>query len=234
MEIWPALDIFAQKVVRLSQGRFDEQTVYDASDPLGYLKARFGDYPPRLHVVDLGGAAGGQFRLWDVVSQLSKAGVRVQCGGGIRELDEVRRLRDAGVEHVILGSRLVRDEEFRHQALSQFGDLVVASLDIREGQVAVNGWRQQVLDAERLWEDLVKEGFQWAQVTDIGRDGTLQGINQEFWRKWARMPGTIGAGGGISSIQDLEYLESLGVQRAVVGRAWLEGRIPLEVVSRPC
>lgn len=232
METWPAMDIVDGRVVRLTRGNFDHETTYAETDPLEYLQQRFRGWPPRLHLVDLSGATSGRFGLFDLIRKLARAGVRIQTGGGLRTLDDVKRAVDAGAERVILGSQLVRNGEFRAQCLAQFPLEVTAGLDVAQGRLRVSGWRQAGPPAELFWLKLRQEGWTRAQVTDINRDGTMAGINELFWSSWALMPGHIGAGGGITSTADLRLLAALGIASAVVGKAWLEGQIAIDEVAQ--
>lgn len=227
MEIWPALDIDGGHVVRLHQGDFGRATTY-AADPLAYLEARFGSYPPRLHLVDLAGARSGSFGLYDLVEKLAERGTRVEAGGGLRSVSSVSRAFDAGADRVVVGSQLVVDPEFRRAVLSAFGSRMVAGLDVRDGRLRIGGWREVGPLAQEFWLSLCREGWVEAQVTDIGRDGTLGGVREMFWRQWADMPGRIGAGGGVASLEDISQLTQWGLANVVVGKAWIEGRIPLE------
>lgn len=227
MEIWPALDIDGGQVVRLNQGDFARATIY-ASDPLQYLQTRFGTYPPRLHLVDLAGARSGSFGLYDLVQKLAERGTRVEAGGGFRSLAAVSRAFECGAARVVVGSQLVADPEFRRDVLSAFASRMVAGLDVRDGRLRVSGWRESGPLAQDFWQSLCREGWEEAQVTDIGRDGTLGGVRESFWRAWADMPGRIGAGGGVSSLEDIARLSQWGLDSVVVGKAWIEGRIPLE------
>lgn len=227
MEIWPAIDIADGRVVRLAQGRFDRETTY-ADDPFEYVLRRFDGVPPRLHLVDLSGALCGRFGLFDLVEQLSRSGVRVQTGGGLRTLESIGRVVDAGAERVILGSQLITDSVFRRQVQQRYPNECVAGLDVKRGRLRIAGWKKSGPPAELFWMQLRQEGWGRAQVTDISRDGTLDGIQASFWESWSRQSGSIGAGGGIASLTDLKRLENLGIPSAVVGKAWLEGRIPIE------
>ncbi len=231
MEVWPALDIAEGRVVRLTEGDFGQQTVY-SDDPLAFVDDRLGPNPPRLHLVDLTGARQGRFTLFELVEQLALRGVRVQTGGGFRTLDDVAQALDAGAERIILGTRLALDIGFRQMALQRFGAKVAAGIDVKSGQLKIYGWERNGPDAKQFWSELHQEGWTSAQVTDVGRDGRLSGVDIGFWRHWAALPGSIGAGGGISTSHDLWQLEALGVERAVVGKAWIEGRVPVEEVTR--
>jgi phosphoribosylformimino-5-aminoimidazole carboxamide ribotide isomerase len=235
MEIWPALDILDGRVARLMQGDFNRETIYaGADDILTFVETRFGGWPPRLHLIDLSGARTGQYQLFDVVAALASRGVRVQTGGGLRTIDDIERVIHLGAERVIVGSRIVSDPPFRRRLLEQYQAHVVAALDVRDGRVRIAGWQQEGPLAGDFWRELWEEGWQRAIVTDIVRDGTLDGIDEAFWRRWAQAPGAIGAAGGIHSRDDLVKLKALGMADAVVGKAWLEGRITVEEVTAPC
>jgi phosphoribosylformimino-5-aminoimidazole carboxamide ribotide isomerase len=227
MEIWPALDVVEGRVVRLSQGRFDRETAY-ADNPFEYLLHRFDGVPPRLHLVDLSGAVSGRFGLFTLVERLAQRGVRIQTGGGLRTLEAIRRVVEAGAERVVVGSQLVQNSAFRRRVREEFPGACVAGLDVKEGRLRIAGWNKGGPPAELFWMQLRQEGWERAQVTDISRDGTLSGIQASFWESWSRQDGSIGAGGGIATIADLKKLEALGIDFAVVGKAWIEGHIPIE------
>jgi phosphoribosylformimino-5-aminoimidazole carboxamide ribotide isomerase len=230
MEVWPALDVADGRVVRLTQGKFSEVTTY-ADDPLDYLCQKFNGWPARLHLVDLTGALSGKFTLAPLIRRLTREGVRVQTGGGLRTTVDIQQALDAGAERVIVGSRLVADSDFRHDCLKRFAAHMVAGLDVRDGLLRVSGWREAGPSARLFWRRLVEEGWTRAQVTDITRDGMLSGVDEKFWREWAMEPGQIGAGGGIATVADLRLLQSLGISAAVVGKAWVEGRIAVAEVK---
>ena len=227
MEVWPALDVADGRVVRLLRGDFGEATIYSA-EPLAYVHRRFDGFPRRLHLVDLDGAKNGSFSLYPLVESLAKGGTRVEVGGGFRTTEDVARAFDAGASRVVVGSQLVRDPEFRGVVLQRFGAGMVAGLDVKHGRLRLAGWREAGPPAMAFWKELRAEGWDLLQVTDIGRDGTLSGVRKEFWRQWAGAGGFIGAGGGISGIEDLRRLQNWGLAGAVVGKAWIEGRVPIE------
>lgn len=229
MEIWPALDILEGRVVRLTQGDYDRSRVYH-QDPLAFIEARFHGFPRHLHLVDLTGARSGTFSLYELAQRLAYQGVEIEAGGGFRTLQDIDRARDAGVQSVILGTRICRDAEFRHQVFDRYGaNGLIAALDVRRGALQVEGWETSgPPDAHRFWNQLRAEGWLKAQVTDVSQDGVLSGVDGSFWERWAKAPGEIGAGGGISSWSDVRLLQELGFSRVVVGRAWMEEMIPLE------
>lgn len=234
MEIWPALDMFEGQVVRLWQGDYGRQVCY-ADDAWEFLYRHFGMLPPRLHLVDLAGAKSGHFTLGPLVQSLAIQGVRLEVGGGIRSLDEVAQLVDFGVERIVLGTQIVTDCAFREKVLDAFAPHLVAGLDVWQNHVRIKGWQDEGPHALALWRTLYKSGWMRANITDIRGDGTLQGIDEEFWRAWASEPGDLAAGGGIRSLSDIHALSGWGMGRVVVGKAVMEGNIPLEeVLKKSC
>jgi len=233
LEVWPALDILAGQVVRLTQGDYDRETRY-ADDPVALLETRLHCMPPRIHLIDLDGARQGEFTAWSVLQRLAVMGVRVEAGGGFRTMGAIDRALAHGAERVILGTRLLSDAHFAQAALRHFGaSRLVASLDVRQGRAQVQGWLEEGADALDTWDTLWQVGYRLVNVTDISGDGTLRGLDEQFWQPWTKVPGNVGAGGGIASPDDLRRLESWGIPRAVVGKAWLEGQIDLKEVI-PC
>ena len=230
LTVWPAVDVAEGHVVRLIRGDFSQEQRY-ANDPLSFVMERFQGAPPRLHLVDLSGAVSGKFHLFPLIAKLASLGTEIQTGGGFRSLDDIAGALDAGARRIIIGSRLIKDSQFRQAALSKFPQQLIAGLDIRDAHLNLSGWREKGAEAMPFWLQLVQEGWTRAQVTDIRQDGTLSGVRKAFWTEWALLPGEIGAGGGISCLDDLHQLRSWGFTHAVVGKAWIEGRISLEEMS---
>lgn len=233
MEIWPALDILDGRVVRLQQGDYSRQTIY-GSRPLDFLEETLGTLPSRLHLVDLTGAKSGQFTLFPLAMALVKRGVDLEVGGGIRRADDVERLMDIGVQRVVLGTQVVTDPVFRREVRERFVPHLVMALDVLDDRLRIAAWDRPGPSARDFWRELHAEGWQQANVTDIHRDGTLEGLREQFWVPWTTEPGDFGAGGGVRSMDDIDQLERWGVARAVVGKAWIEGTIPREVLLPSC
>lgn len=233
MDIWPALDIYEGRVVRLRQGQYDEATVY-GEDPVAFIAARFPQAPCRLHLVDLTGARSGRFTQWAALEQLARAGTRIEVGGGLRTEEDIRRALDLGAERVVLGTRLLLDREFAAAMLARFGaPRLVASIDVKEGRAKTAGWLEDGPAARAVWDQLYADGYRLVNVTDIQGDGTLAGLDAAFWSEWVAAPGEVGAGGGIGTMDDIRRLAQWGIGRAVVGKAWITGKISLEDVM-PC
>lgn len=231
MEIWPAIDMYDGHVVRLTQGDFSQQTTY-AADPVEFWNS-LPFTPCRLHLVDLSGAKSGCFTQWSFLEYLAREGVTVEVGGGFRNRDDIHKALDGGANRIVVGTRLINDPSFRADLLTEFGaERIVASLDVKDGQARTHGWVTEGASAEELWKTFHSEGFRILNVTDIAGDGTLSGLDRDFWARWGALPGDIAAGGGVASTDDLDLLQQFNIQRVVIGKAWLDGRIALrEVMS---
>jgi phosphoribosylformimino-5-aminoimidazole carboxamide ribotide isomerase len=232
MVIFPAIDLRGGRCVRLVQGDFARETVYD-DDPVAMALRFRAQGAEFLHVVDLDGAREGAPRNLEVVRRLAKeTGLRLQVGGGVRSLEIARELLDAGVERVVAGSRLASDDEFAKTLFAELGERVVAGIDARGGVVAVQGWTQTSgVPATDLARRLQLLGARRLIVTDIATDGMLTGPNIAFLEEMLEavaMP--VIASGGVGSLEDLSTLARLqpkGLEGAIVGKALYEGRFLL-------
>lgn len=231
MIIYPAMDLICGQVVRLEQGRFDQVTAYSSAprEALGKFADAGAEW---AHVVDLDGAKAGTPVQHELIAELARSvPVRLQVAGGIRDRDQLTRMFDAGVARAVVGSLAVKQPDVVGRWIDEFGaDRIALSLDVRLNGgvpvVAVAGWTEDT--GRSLWS--VASDFPKARhilVTDIGRDGMLQGPNVALYEEIAeRLPGIqIQASGGVSSIADLERLRTDGV---IIGKALWEGRISLE------
>ncbi|MCY0881564.1 MAG: HisA/HisF-related TIM barrel protein, partial [Firmicutes bacterium] len=214
--------------VRLTQGRYDQADFY-GKDPLDFLQRAFGGYPSRIHLVDLSGARSGRMTVWPLLEKLAAHGIAVEVGGGIRRLDTIQSVLDAGAYRCVLGTRLLQDEDFALDAIQNFSaDKLVAGLDIYAGRCRLHGWEADGPEAKDAWRHLVDIGYRFANITDISRDGTLQGLDADFWDPWRHVPGDIGVGGGIHSTDDLHAITQWRIPRSIVGKAWMSGAIDLK------
>lgn len=237
MILFPAIDLVAGKVVRLSRGDRSKMDVY-ADDPVA-VACDFAARGARwIHVVDLSATFGegeealcANHRAIEGICRLE--GVSVDVGGGVRSIESIERLVEVGVGRIALGTVLVRDPELARRAVARFGKLLVADVAARDGRVRVNGWREgaDVL-AERLVGDLATMGFRHLVFTDIARDGMQTGIDADAYVRVARLAGfPIIASGGIAGLEDIRTLAELGprlVEGAICGRALFEGNFTLE------
>jgi phosphoribosylformimino-5-aminoimidazole carboxamide ribotide isomerase len=232
MLIIPAIDLKGGQCVRLKQGLMDDATVFSVS-PGEQAKHWLDQGARRLHVVDLDGAFAGKPQNASAIRKIVAAvgdDIPVQLGGGIRDLDTIERVLDAGISYVIIGTAAVKNPGFLHDACGAFPGHIIVGLDARDGKVAVDGWskltRHDVIDLAKKFEDYGVEGIIY---TDIGRDGMLSGFNIEATVKLAqalRIP--VFASGGLSSIDDIGALcavEEEGIVGAIAGRAIYDGSL---------
>ena len=234
MEIFPAIDLRGGQVVRLYQGDYDRETVYDAH-PCAVAR-RFRDAGARfLHVVDLDGAKDGTLANFDTIAAIARqGGLSIEVGGGIRTEGRIRRYLDLGVDRCILGTIAVRDFEFTRRMGEAYGPKVAVGVDARNGFVAVNGWKE--LSAERgvdFCRRLHQAGIRRIIYTDISRDGAESGTNLDLYRELTTIDGLeITASGGVSSLEELRTLRDMGVRAAILGKALYTGRLDLAAVIR--
>ena len=229
MKNYPAIDMVEGRAVRLKQGRSDDMTVY--GDPLMMARQFLGEGAQYLHMVDLDGAftgEGGNKAL--ALSIARQVPIKIQLGGGIRDMDTVTRLLEGGIERVILGTAALRNPELVLRAIEKFGcERVVIGIDAREGRVAVQGWVEgsDVTPLE-LAQKMRAAGAKYIVYTDIARDGMLSGPNLENTRELVEKSGmSIIASGGVSAPEDVERVRDLGCEGAIIGKALYEGRITL-------
>ncbi|HQF91896.1 MAG TPA: 1-(5-phosphoribosyl)-5-[(5-phosphoribosylamino)methylideneamino] imidazole-4-carboxamide isomerase [Synergistaceae bacterium] len=234
MKILPAIDLYEGRVVRLRQGDFDRCTAY-GDDPCA-VAASFRDAGAReIHVVDLEGARQGAPVHLSLLAPLRALGVEVRYGGGLRTAEDGDRALAAGATRIMVGSLLFRDPLQTAALGRRFGKALVASVDVKEGRVAVGGWTATVdrPPAEAL-EELAAAGCDEFLVTAVSRDGTGEGPDFDLYRGLrSRCPHVaLVAAGGIAHLDDLKGLHALGLAGAVVGRALYEGTVDLAEALR--
>jgi phosphoribosylformimino-5-aminoimidazole carboxamide ribotide isomerase len=232
MIVVPAIDLRQGRVVRLHQGRAQEETVY-AVDPAEVARRFEADGAQRIHLVDLDAAMNGARQASAVTSVVRAVRIPVEVGGGVRRLEDALELRGDGVERVIFGTATVARPEVVQAAVEQLGaDAVAVAIDARDGRVAVSGWTEATdVDALVLASTVAGWGVRRVQFTDVRRDGTLKGPNLEAIEALGRRTRLkITAAGGVSDASDLvrlAALEAFGVDEAIVGKALYEGRVTL-------
>ena len=229
MLIFPAIDLYAGKAVRLYKGDYAQMTVYSEDPPA--LAADFAARGARcLHLVDLEGARdGGTPNLETVRRIVSGSSLFTELGGGVRSMAVLERYLNAGVDRVILGTAAVSDPAFLREALRSFGDGVAVGVDIRDGFVAIKGWTEKsALEPFAFCGVLQALGVRTLICTDVSRDGAMQGANRELYRALAeRFSMDIIASGGVSSLEDVRALRALGLYGAIIGKAYYTGAIDL-------
>ena len=229
MQVIPAIDILGGHVVRLRQGSFDEVTMYNA-DPLDQARRWIDAGAEILHVVDLDGAVTGEPTNIATVEAIARAvDVPVQVGGGIRNLDTLERLFDAGVARAVLGTALISDPDLVAAACERYPG-IVAGIDARDGLVAIQGWKQGTTrTVAAVIAELADLGVRRLVYTDIRLDGMQAGPNLAAYRSLLVPDGiAVIVAGGVSGLDDIVALASLpGIEGAIAGRALYEGTLDL-------
>lgn len=234
MNILPAIDLLGGKAVRLKKGDYDRVTVY-SDTPAALAKQFEACGAKHLHIVDLDGARDGAATNLDTVCDIvASCGLSVEVGGGIRNLSVLERYATVGVDRLILGTAAVTDEAFLRAALARFGKRIAVGVDIRDGYVAIHGWRKTSdLSCLAFCEKLESLGVQTVICTDISKDGMLSGANHDLYRSLSeRFSLRLIASGGVSSLTDVRALSEMGLYGAIVGKALYEGTLSLSDAIR--
>ena len=235
MKIFPAIDIKDGKCVRLVKGDFNNKTEYEMS-PVEQA-SKYKDYGfKNLHVVDLDGALTGETVNINIIQDIvSKFDLKVEIGGGIRNLDSVQKYIDAGADKVILGSAAIKDKNFLKQTCKKFKNKIALGLDVKDGYLSVSGWKER---SNQLTLDYLREvnnyGISRLIFTDINRDGMKQSPNFDETIKVAKISNCpVIISGGVSSIDDIKKAKNLNnIEGIIVGKAIYDGDIQLEELVR--
>ena len=233
MIIYPAIDIRGGRCVRLTEGRFDAETVF-ADDPAEMALKWAGLGAEFLHLVDLDGALAGEGRNVPVIERiLQSVSIPVQLGGGIRNLETIEKLLELGVTRLILGSAAVKNPELVAEACKKYPGHIAVGIDAKNGEVAIEGWGQgSGVAATELAKKMASFGVETIIYTDISRDGMLSGVNVEATAALARACGVpIIASGGVASLDDIRRVKAVegdGVQGCIIGKAIYTGAVDLK------
>ena len=233
MIIYPAIDIRGGRCVRLTEGRFDAETVF-ADDPAEMALKWAGLGAEFLHLVDLDGALAGEGKNVPVIERiLQSVNIPVQLGGGIRNLETIEKLLSLGVSRLILGSAAVKNPQLVEEACKKYPGHIAVGIDAKNGEVAIEGWGQgSGVAATELAKKMAAYGVETIIYTDISRDGMLSGVNVEATAALARACGVpIIASGGVASLEDIrrvKAVESDGVQGCIIGKAIYTGAVDLK------
>ena len=241
MILLPAIDIKDGQCVRLYQGDFDRLTTYNA-DPVQIARRWQEAGASWLHVVDLDGALNGYPANLEVIQRIrAEVSLHIECGGGMRTLDEMQRMFDMGIDRIVLGTIALTDSDLLQTALKRWPERIVVGLDAREGRVAIAGWREtSQVEATALAGELGARGVQRFVYTDIARDGALRGPNLPALQAMQATISNIShqtaliASGGISAIADLQAIAQLNIEGAIVGKALYTGAIDLAQAIQLC
>lgn len=231
MQAIPAIDLLNGQCVRLHKGDYDEVTVYNRS-PLGqattFKQAGFD----HIHVVDLNGAKEGSFvNLPHIRQIITELGISVQTGGGIRTYEDAEYLLEQGISKVICSSMAVKNEPDWLKLLANYPEQTILGMDLKDGKIAYAGWLETASETvDSFVTRMQQKGLREILCTDISKDGTLAGPNQALYEELkSKFPDIrLIASGGVSSMEDLHNLDTAGIEAAVVGKAYYEGRISIE------
>lgn len=230
MIIFPAIDLYEGRAVRLFKGNYNEMTVYSENPP--EIAADFASSgATHIHVVDLEGAKTGETPNINIISQIAQNyRLFTEVGGGIRSMEIIDKYISNGVNRVILGTAAVTEKGFVEKAVSKYGDKIAVGVDIKDGYVAIRGWTEKsevaAMDFCRRMQDI---GVDNIICTDISKDGAMKGTNHELYRELAqRFSLKITASGGVSSIDDVKRLSELGIYGAIIGKAYYTGAISIK------
>ena len=231
MIIYPAIDLYEGQAVRLVKGDYSRKTVY-SDDPAAVAMDFKNCGASRIHTVDLEGAKSGTTPNFDVVCRIKeKSGLFVEIGGGIRDMNTIRKYMDAGIDRVILGTAAVENEKLLKSAVDAYRERIAVGIDLRDGFVAVKGWLESSsLTAAVFMEQMQKLGVQTIICTDISKDGMMQGPNRKLYQDLSELfpDMDLVASGGVSSMEDIINLKALGLHGAIVGKAYYTGAIDLK------
>lgn len=230
MHIFPAIDLFDKKAVRLYKGKYEEMTIY-SENPVEIamdFKACGAEY---IHIVDLEGARSGETPNIEVVKAIKKeSGLFCEIGGGIRSMEVIDRYMQAGLDRVILGTAAVQDEALLKEAAAKYGEKIAVGADIKDGMIAVKGWIEKSdITAEAFFEKMEALGISTIICTDISKDGAMQGTNRELYQSLSqKYHMQITASGGVSTMEDILALDQMDLYGAIIGKAYYTGAIDLK------
>lgn len=230
MYIYPAIDLYEGKAVRLLKGEYDKMTVY-SENPLEIAKDFETQGASFLHLVDLEGAkTGGTPNLETIKHIKENTNLFTEVGGGVRSMAVIDAYMDAGVNRVILGTAAVNDPHFLEEAVKKHGNKIAVGVDVKDGFVAIKGWTEKSqYSCMEFCEKMQNLGVKTIICTDVSKDGAMQGTNHELYRELQqKFDIDIIASGGVSSIEDVKKLAAIDMYGAIIGKAYYTGAIDLK------
>lgn len=235
MILFPAIDIYGGKAVRLLGGEYDKVTVY--GDPLTIAKTFEDNGAEWIHVVDLNGAesSGSNYKIIESIA--TKTSLKIQSGGGLRTFDKVGEFLSSGVSRAVLGTVCVTDEEVTNKIISHYGgEKIVCGLDAKDGKVAVKGWKEKSdLTPADLGRKLMSMGARYFLYTDVSRDGKLTGANIDATDKLTKeLNANVIVSGGVKDIEDFVKAKERGIYGAILGKAYYEKKVDLKEALKIC
>ena len=229
MKIFPAIDLYGGKAVRLYKGDYAQMTVYN-DDPVAVARDFERQGAKYIHVVDLEGAKIGAPAHLNVVEKIAKeTDLFIEIGGGIRDMSTVEKYLSVGADRVILGTAAVTDEAFLRAALEKYGEKIAVGADIADGRIAIRGWLEKSqFTTDAFFEKMHALGVKTVICTDISKDGAMKGTNRALYKELGeKYTIDIVASGGVSTIEDVEALAAAGTYGAIIGKAYYIGAIDL-------
>ena len=230
MQIFPAIDLYDKKAVRLFQGDYKQMTVY-SDNPVEVAKKFKALGSSNIHIVDLEGAKDGTTPNIDVIKAIKReSNLFCEIGGGIRSMETIDKYINAGLDRVILGTIAVENEAFLIEAVKKYGSKIAVGVDIKDGYVAVKGWLEKSkLDAFDFCKKLQQIGVKTIICTDISKDGAMKGPNLDLYKKLSEnFSFDVMASGGVSCLDDLKALASINLYGAIVGKAYYVDAVDLK------
>ena len=230
MQIYPAIDLFEGKAVRLFKGDYEQKTVY-SDDPPKIAEDFRKCGASCIHIVDLEGAKYGSTPNYEVIKKIKeRSSLFCEVGGGIRNLETIKKYTDTGIDRVILGTAAVTDEAFTKEAIRIYKDKIAIGIDIKNGNVAIKGWLEDSkINAMDFMKKMESLGVSTVICTDISKDGAMKGTNRELYRTLSeKFSINIIASGGVSDISDIRALRALDLYGAIIGKAYYTGSIDLK------
>ena len=230
MIIFPAIDLYDKKAVRLYKGDYQNMTVY-SENPIEIARDFELTGATHIHMVDLEGAKDGTTPNLDIVSQVAnETSLFVEIGGGIRDMATVEKYLSAGVGRVILGTAAVTNPEFLKEAVTKYGDKIAVGADVKDGFIAIKGWLEKSqITLEDFLCDMQNIGVKYIICTDISKDGAMRGTNLELYKKLSQKYSmNITASGGVSTLDDVKKLREMNIYGAIIGKAYYIGAIDLK------
>ena len=229
MKLYPAIDLYEGKAVRLYKGEYQQMTVYN-ENPLEVAMDFQNAGAECIHLVDLEGAKFGTTSNLPVIEKIVKATkLFVEVGGGIRTMQTIESYLAIGVNRVILGTAAVTDRAFLEAALQKYGEKVAVGVDLKDGYVAIKGWTEKSQwTADAFFSDLEKLGVSTVICTDISRDGAMQGANRDLYKELSsKYKIQLIASGGVSDLGDVQALNAMNLHGAIIGKAYYTGAVNL-------
>jgi phosphoribosylformimino-5-aminoimidazole carboxamide ribotide isomerase len=236
MQIIPAIDLIEGKCVRLTQGDYAQKKIYN-EDPLEVAKAFEGIGLMRLHLVDLDGAKAGEVVNWKVLEKIAnQTNLKIDFGGGIKKESTLKTVINTGATYATIGSLAVNNRDLFEEWIEKFGATIfMLGADVYEEKIAIGGWLEKTnIDVFTFMQSYLEKGLTQMFCTDIQKDGKLLGPSIDLYKKIITNFPTLQfiASGGVSNLQDLKDLRSIGCTGAIVGKAIYENKITLEELSQ--